>query len=83
MTEAGPLGAATLSVAAAAGGLLSGLVGAALAWTCRDVQWHAALPLGGAGVVGVVLTYHGLIFAVSMGLRVVAAGIAWRVWRAG
>ena len=76
--EAGPLGAATLSVAAAGGGLLSGLIGATLAATLHEVAWHAVLP--GVGL-GVVMTYHGWIFATSMGLRVVAAMIALRVAR--
>ncbi len=60
------------SVGTALGGSLSGVMGGLIASAWADLRW--ALP-----VVGIVLTYHGVLFLVSACLRVVAVVIATRL----
>lgn len=64
-SSGGTAAVALNSVATAAGGTLSGLLGGALAGLMRDLHW--AVPM-----IGIVLTYHGVLFLISSVLRAVA-----------
>ena len=55
------------------GGALSGFIGATVAGALPDVHWEWSV---GAGF-GVVVTYHGVLFLISMALRV--AALVWAV----
>lgn len=65
----GSINAALISIAGAIGALLSGFLGGALADAFAgfryEADWH-----------GMTITYHGLLFIVSMGIRAIAAVIA-------
>jgi len=71
----GPVATGLVSIAAATGGVLSGLMGAAIAEGLEALHWTPVL----LGVLPVVITFHGVLFAVSMGLRGAAAVVAWRL----
>jgi len=64
--HASTINAALVSIAAAIGAVLSGVMGGAIA------ELYAGFRLE-LDTVGIVLTYHGLLFMVSMGLRFIAA----------
>jgi MFS family permease len=56
---------AVYSIAVALGGMLSGLIGGLVAARLGDFAWM--IP-----IAGIVMSYHGLLFVLSAGLRVVA-----------
>jgi MFS family permease len=64
---------AIFSVAVAIGGALSGFVAAA-AIGCFPAGWHVALPL-----LGIVLTYHGVLFLGSTLLRLAGMSYAFKL----
>jgi MFS family permease len=64
---------AILSVVVAVGGAVSGFL-AAGAISCFPEHWHLALPL-----LGIVLTYHGVLFLASTGLRLAGMAYAFKL----
>ncbi|MBB6429326.1 MFS transporter [Algisphaera agarilytica] len=67
------------SIILGVGGALSGLLGAVIAGAIPEfrVEWVLDVPwmLGAEAGAAVILTYHGVLFLVSMGLRV--AALVW------
>lgn len=68
--RAGGAFVAWYAIAVALGGALSGLIGGAVAHYLKSFHWE--IPL-----IGIVLTYHGLLFLISAAIRLYAVSIAW------